>query len=253
MACPSRPTLSTGSFTNTGGKELRKECEAALSNTRSGGATKIDEGQAISTPAVGPKLREASGYDILVHTVPPFVDQDYRTTDGNSTTTGENANGTEGMVGHNDFLLAECYHNSLRTAAAVSSSSTLLKVACPLLGAGCRGFPQDRAIQIAATATTQWMTKATTVNDLATEENEKTSSPNVIGISNDTTNAQTHSTLWKSWFGGRKSIIHHPGAISCGDESSHKSSMTLAFGIPDSEIRKKLIEAIDREMESHLQ
>merc|ERR1719491_1001628 len=47
-----------------------------------------------------------------------------------------------------------------------SPSSSLLKIACPLLGAGCRGFSIERAVQVAATATTQWMLDAGTIDAL---------------------------------------------------------------------------------------
>ena len=242
-----------------GGKELKRECEIALSNIWNDGVRKVSEGMAISTPTVGSELRKASGYDLLVHTVPPFVDQDYRHDDETtSTTTGEEDNAEE-IVDYNNFLLAECYLNSLRMAAAVSSSSSVLKIACPLLGAGCRGFPTERAIQVAASTTTRWMTGNST-SEISTLENSTPAHPKVTENRNTSTgnhnststeNAPTPPfTLWSRWFGGVKE-----GGRAIGEEdyagNSHRS-ITLAFGIPDGEIREQLIKAIDREMEAHV-
>jgi len=227
-----------------GGKALARECQRALSLsaspvswwwerlkmavTRGGGEKDSDsdsyslpEGMAIATKAVGKDLQTASGYESLVHTVPPFFDQNYQEieeeeeeqvvaelNDSFSSNAREdnNNNNNNNIREHNDFLLAECYRNSLLISSGIaspssSSSPPILNIASPLLGAGCRGFPTERAIEIAANTTTNWMTS----------------------ISRPTSTQQ--------------------------QEQQQQQSVTLAFGIPDGEIRKQLIDAIDREME----
>lgn len=235
-----------------GGKELRKECDAALSNTWTGGSGRLGEGKAIPTQAVGQTLKEASGYDLLVHTVPPFVDEDYRFEDG-KIISGEKIN--EDEIGkHNDVLLAECYRNSLRTAGLGSPPSSLLKIACPLLGAGCRGFSIERAIQIAASTTTRWMieiseAEASTPGKPTTTPPNAGKTKNTNDNGNSTVSTQSPFSMITKWFGGgnNPSEIVRSGEERLGD-TSHQS-VTLAFGIPDGEIRDQLIEAIDREME----
>lgn len=229
-----------------GGKDLQKECQAALGNTwwfLGAGRNKplLEEGQAVSTPAVGPKLKEASGYDLLVHTVPPFCGQDYRSQpqhkrEDDSAAVQQDETERGAVADHNNFLLAECYRNSLRMATLSQSQSPLLKIACPLLGAGCRGFPVERAINVAAKSTTQWMMQASTWNGTGGNTTNNT------GTRNDS----FRSSLWNGWFGGGSD--NNGASLECPDKSLQQPSITLAFGIPDGEIRQKLIEAIDREM-----
>jgi O-acetyl-ADP-ribose deacetylase (regulator of RNase III) len=236
-----------------GGRDLQRECETSLSNTWTGGMGRLDEGEAIPTPAVGTKLKEASGYELLVHTVPPFVDQDHRSRDGKTTTSesGEKAEkegGEDEVHEHNNFLLAECYRNSLRTAALVSPSSSPLKIACPLLGAGCRGFPTERAIRIAALASTDWMIKAVTTDAIEKKETTANEDENCRSGSVSMGVVPSRFSLVAGWFGRGGERSRDFGNWESLEEQSHQS-ITLAFGIPDGEIRKQLIEAIDREME----
>lgn len=234
-----------------GGKELKRECEAVLSSTWIGESRTIEEGNAISTPVVGPKLKAASGYDILVHTVPPFVDQDYRSEDKVKTESDDNDDDRQGIGEHNDFLLAECYRNSLKTAALVSpSNSGVLKVASPLLGAGCRGFTTERAIQVAAKATAEWAMEATTTDYGKLEETTKSTSNDDDSKTNYAKDVSHSYSLLKSWFGGGGGGSRRLKSFGADDTTSCRS-ITLAFGIPDGEIRKQLIEAIDQEMKRH--
>ena len=88
---------------------------------------KCPVGQAVVTGPGGADLRQH--YEYIIHTVPPF----YR---------------------HHpepETHLLKCYENAL--ALAFSKGS---RVACPLLGAGARGFPQDVAIDLAVQASLQW-------------------------------------------------------------------------------------------------
>merc|ERR1711862_345914 len=84
-------------------------------------------------------------YDFIIHTTPPFY------------------------LYYDDPVkaLEECYINSFDLAFSSSSSSSsllssnkILRVACPLLGFGARGFPMDIAIQIAVKTSIQWITSS---------------------------------------------------------------------------------------------
>jgi O-acetyl-ADP-ribose deacetylase (regulator of RNase III) len=73
----------------------------------------------------------------IVHTVPPFYD---KTDDKTSS-----------------MLLKKCYWNSLNVVHQQQwSGQQDLRVACPLLGAGCRGFPVDLAMLSAVEALTTY-------------------------------------------------------------------------------------------------
>jgi O-acetyl-ADP-ribose deacetylase (regulator of RNase III) len=93
-------------------------------------------GQAVSTPPGGKEL--AAEYDTIVHTVPPF----YAHTSGNP----------------NDDLF-RCYGSALTVCEEhllTQAEGLPLRIACPLLGAGGRGFPLETAIEIAARASLKW-------------------------------------------------------------------------------------------------
>lgn len=98
----------------TGGKELASNLELQL-----GGKESLMHGQAVWTSGVG-------DYKYLVHTVPPFF-QDGDDADANR-------------------VLQKCYHESLSLSSDQLPSETDIRIACPLLGAGCRGFPSEEAI-----------------------------------------------------------------------------------------------------------
>jgi len=328
-----------------GGKALKEECERVMKmkmkmkrkmrygsgndneTTSSSNSNKnngqrhdrIDEGTAIQTNVVGQKLIDISGYKKLIHTVPPFFNNHNhhkknnhnKNDDANVDNDDDNDN-----VDDVEFLLAECYRNSLDVATTMSSSSSSsiipmstltsstnndnnnnnnnnndnnnninLRIACPLLGAGCRGFPIDRAIQIAAKTTVEWMTmtviatttinsinnnadnNTTNVNDYVTNTNMDVTD-NVMTGNNNTTKKQTSSSSssstsisisssswWWRWFDGGKEEVEEIDIDIDNGKYKYKyykqepQSVTIAFGIPDGEIRKRLIEAIDQEME----
>jgi len=96
-----------------GGKKLASRLETQLESRE-----RIDEGQAVYTVGVG-------AYKHLVHTIPPF----FRANDS-----GENR------------LLQNCYQASLNVAADQMTFEKDTRIACPLLGAGCRGFPRSEAV-----------------------------------------------------------------------------------------------------------
>jgi len=88
---------------------------------------KCPVGQAVVTGPGGSELMEH--FDSIVHTVPPFYNH------------------------HHDpeHYLLDCYKHSLSLSFQQGS-----RVACPLLGAGCRGFPLHEAVAIAGKGSIQW-------------------------------------------------------------------------------------------------
>ena len=135
-----------------GGKELQRECQDAL---RSLGKETLSEGQAISTKAVG-KLAKETPYSRIMHAVPPFFKHEHNTGIPDNITTEE--------------VLATTYHSALDVAAEIGDSGNskddgILRVATPLLGAGCRGFPVDVAIDVAAKALLGSETAASNTNN----------------------------------------------------------------------------------------
>ena len=91
-------------------------------------------GTAVRTTAGKDKLREA--YDSIIHTVPPFYNHPDTPNDDPLE------------------LLHQCYMNALGKLEPSDA-----RVAAPLLGAGCRGFPMDEAMSVATRATKEWCQK----------------------------------------------------------------------------------------------
>jgi O-acetyl-ADP-ribose deacetylase (regulator of RNase III) len=180
-----------------GGKELQRQLQQILLRRQRqwGVTTQLAEGEAVvtTTENVG-KLKETTGYQFIIHAVPPF----YRH-ENNTSIDDESVVSTE-------EVLAETYRNALRAAADLAPSLLLLqgasasdkdddddfriRIATPLLGAGCRGFPVDIAIDTAAKTL----------------------------IQSSTTTATT---------------------------TAFNTPMTLAFAIPNGEIRQQLVDALD--------
>jgi O-acetyl-ADP-ribose deacetylase (regulator of RNase III) len=177
-----------------GGKELQRQLQQIILRQR-GVTTQLAEGEAVvtTTESVG-TLQETTGYRFIIHAVPPFYKHENNTSIDESTTTTTT---TE--------VLAETYRNALRAAADLAPSLQLLlqgastsenddddfriRIATPLLGAGCRGFPVDIAIETAAKTLMQSSTSSTT--------------------------------------------------------TTFNTPMTLAFAIPNGEIRQQLVDALD--------
>lgn len=90
---------------------------------------RCEEGSAVFTK-IDPASQLFQQYSSVVHTVPPFYNKD-----------------------EDDSLLRSCYRSALTTLIdhhPPSSSSNEIRVGIPLLGAGCRGFPVEDAIEAAA-------------------------------------------------------------------------------------------------------
>lgn len=167
-----------------GGKQLQKECtmlsEHSLSyvyhNQQS--MTVLSEHQEVKCPVGTAVISSAGGaelkaeYDNIVHTVPPFFKYPPSLSDELSTALGIES--TEESWAYD--LLLSCYHQSFQLAFGQRRNcrkqwiiSLLRKqlvqnpennrVAVPLLGAGCRGFPVSMAIDAAAKGSTLWLSQ----------------------------------------------------------------------------------------------
>lgn len=106
-----------------GGWKLRAECKWKQTMAGNGDACPI--GSAVMTTCGS--LHEE--YDAIVHTTPPFFKCEHDA----------------------EMLLAKCYQSVFETAFVQYN-----RVAMPLIGAGCRGFPEDIAVRIAAEQANLW-------------------------------------------------------------------------------------------------
>jgi O-acetyl-ADP-ribose deacetylase (regulator of RNase III) len=179
-----------------GGRALANDCRKTLFEHK---VSRCNEGNAMMTKPGSDELREQYRH-YIVHTVPPF----YTTTTKNI----DNDDGDDDILHHQQqqqqqqlAVLESCYETSLQLIRNKSNKldnnntamSSTIRVACPLLGAGCRGFPEDQAIQVAANAAASLLVMTKVEEDAST-----TAQP-----------------------------------------------ITLAFAIPNGELRKALIEKID--------
>lgn len=112
-----------------GGWKLQWECKfvPTVKDDNEEDNCRCPVGQAVVTGPGGSQLREH--FDSIVHTVPPFY---------NHTTNPHDK-------------LRQSYHSALHLALQHGN-----RVACPLLGAGARGFPLDVAMAIASQASMEW-------------------------------------------------------------------------------------------------
>ena len=195
-----------------GGRALARECQhvpARRNDTRGGVVVRCPEGTSVHTgPGVGTELE--AEFDSIIHTVPPFFDHPPPSPPTDDT----EEHGPE-------VLLQRCYQHSLTLAEAVTNTTnhgrtrtaTTIRIACPLLGAGCRGFPLDVAIEVAAMQARQWQT----TND----------------------DDQDHHQVLENSSGSRK-----PNDTSDNDDD--QVNLILAFGIPDPTIASQLTDALDQ-------
>ncbi len=125
-----------------GGWKLAMHC--FMLRSQNGEGEKCPVGRAVITPPGSSNLQRE--YDSIVHTVPPFYEYDC----------------------HPEEALTRCYHNSLKLcqeAAGEIAESESVRFAFPLLGAGGRGFPPDKAIDIAARQSIIWRNNAYNQSD----------------------------------------------------------------------------------------
>ena len=121
-----------------GGIRLRAECKLK-GMLRGAGSAACPEGTSIVTSAGGPELQ--AEYDSIVHTVPPFFKHPPH----------EDCDVVE--------MLRQCYRSSFGLAFGTFDDQIAedQRVAVPLLGAGCRGFPVDIAVKVAAEESAKWV------------------------------------------------------------------------------------------------
>jgi O-acetyl-ADP-ribose deacetylase (regulator of RNase III) len=192
-----------------GGWQLALHCFMLPSVNENG--EKCPVGKAVLTPPGGRELQ--SEYDSIVHTVSPF----YEHHDGGCSP---------------EKALEESYQNSLKlceeSAAAVvgdredvflqehqgTTDDRVIRFAFPLLGAGGRGFPIEKAIDIAASQSIQWR--------------------NGVFNSTSTSTSRSHRDDRED-----DHTIHSSSTIS-------QPSRVLAFGIPNMENAQKLADAISK-------
>jgi O-acetyl-ADP-ribose deacetylase (regulator of RNase III) len=99
---------------------------------------KCPVGHAVKTVSFGQS--DTTYPDGIIHTTPPFYEF-----------YGKGADDPCQKLG-------ECYRNSLELAF---EDHCVHRVAVPLLGAGCRGFPLDVAIDVASSACAAWLNEGT--------------------------------------------------------------------------------------------
>jgi O-acetyl-ADP-ribose deacetylase (regulator of RNase III) len=93
-------------------------------------------GTAVMTTAGAATSPLRQHYDAIIHTTPPFYQY-----------SGDNP----------ESQLRLCYESTLALLQHECQTQQPVWAAFPLLGAGARGFPPDRAIAVAASATANWL------------------------------------------------------------------------------------------------
>ena len=157
--------------------------------------TKCPVGTAVSTAAVGGEIQ--SHYDRIIHTVPPFYNYPPSMTEEvRRLLEIEIGEHEEDLHQLSKELLRSCYRQSFHVAFGSNNndqSFSLLnnpitsffgmgnyrhnnqqarhsqRIAVPLLGAGCRDFPKDVALEVAALESASWLLSESKVEDHATE------------------------------------------------------------------------------------
>ena len=118
-------------------------------------------GTSVETSPGGEELKQF--YDRIIHSTPPFFknhdDDNDNDNDGDIHNNKTAINSTE--------ILHQCYDSAFKLAFNGNSKNNNMmhhkhqqvdyRVACPLLGAGARGFPQDIAIEVAVNEGQKWL------------------------------------------------------------------------------------------------
>jgi O-acetyl-ADP-ribose deacetylase (regulator of RNase III) len=189
------------------------------------------EGQSVVTGPGGEQSDLALQYDYIIHTVPPFYNKTTTTTNNNNNTMPSDLEKTP------ESLLRQCYLTSLELAEAIAAQTAatrgkvttdqdlpiVVRVACPLLGAGCRGFPLEVALSVAAASAAEWL-QATTTRTTNTNVPENPNNSNNDNSSNNNNNNNNNNPV-----------------------------IVLAFGIPEPVTVNLLAEALQNEMKDTTQ
>lgn len=191
----------SNAYVNQQSTEEELRSDGTVSYTLHGGdaAAKCPVGVAVMTSPGGEELRRH--YDSIIHTTPPFYKHPpWETRELKEVLGIRNENVTYGRGSWSRELLRSCYRQSFRLAfdgnsylngndgglyrnamamlGLGESSSTQLsekRLAVPLLGAGCRDFPKDVAIEVAASESAAWIMSNSCPESGQTDTNEGSS------------------------------------------------------------------------------
>ncbi|KAL7548208.1 hypothetical protein ACHAWF_011503 [Thalassiosira exigua] len=146
------------------------------------GEAKCPVGAAVMTSPGGDELRQH--YDCIVHTTPPFYNHPPRDTAELRQRLGIEYGNVSCEKSWSKDLLRSCYRQSFQSAFGndaptekrgsfllnplallglnnLSVEKSNKRVAVPLLGGGCRAFPKDVALEVAALESTRWLSEQT--------------------------------------------------------------------------------------------
>ena len=126
---------------SAGGPKLAFECK--MINVFKGGCP---VGNAVETSPGSDSLYKC--YDRIIHTTPPFFQ---------NCNNESNDKSKDGITRNTTEILHQCYKSALKIAFEGGNQTQEIKVACPIIGAGARGFPYDVAVNVAAHESREWL------------------------------------------------------------------------------------------------
>jgi O-acetyl-ADP-ribose deacetylase (regulator of RNase III) len=145
-------------------------------------------GHAVRTDPGGAELRQYYP-KAIVHTAPPFYRHDpdpderlgdcYRAAlslafETTTTTTSSSTSRTSTSITSTNAATQQ----QQQQHSSQSTSSSAIRVACPLLGAGARGFPEEVALDIASNEAYRWCTSTSTSMQEQEQEESSIGQPN---------------------------------------------------------------------------
>jgi O-acetyl-ADP-ribose deacetylase (regulator of RNase III) len=194
-----------------GGKQFLSMCQRTL---RTRQLDRVQEGHAIVTPTAG-GLMTSTNYQYIIHTVPPFYDQLDNTllslSYTNSLQLACKLALSEGGRTNTPIPQGQSNNNPHQQQQSDSSSSSsnpnlddddddddynnVIRIACPLLGAGCRGYPLHEAIDIASRTLFEWLVwqNSTTYDD--SDDRAHSSTPTSIVLALGIPSSETRAMI----------------------------------------------------------
>lgn len=168
---------------NLGHHQQQHHSQQQESKESNNGVVACPVGSAVRT-TVGGKLAES--YDSVIHTAPPFyeyppplpptIKEEEKKDNKETVATAIASTQQQQTLRHRpeEYFLGQCYANSFQLAQEELPSSSSkrgrreqynhdannIRLATPLLGAGCRGFPLSVAMSVACTSTLDWLSTA---------------------------------------------------------------------------------------------
>ena len=145
-----------------GGKTLALECK--MIHMFKGGCP---IGSAVESSPGSSELEQY--YNRIIHTTPPFYKFRYNEEGENQCSTGA-GNGAGDSNSNSDDqveILHQCYKSAFEASFLYNGIPRReeCRVACPIIGAGARGFPYDVAINVAAFESWNWLCTHTDNHD----------------------------------------------------------------------------------------